>query len=149
MEYLDLKNLKKALEDFYNSEKYTSLSSEEQAILKARFEYAIQYIESPREPEEGKYRFSEEHCMREVSDSFSRALANPTKFLEETKDKKENSFVEYIEKVDGKKYDKESTELLYELYYHNDNISVGVHGTKLDSDYDMSPDRNVFFKKVL
>ena len=132
-----------AIASFFNSEQFANLSEDEKQQLSNIFEELKSSMESKKLP--GKFKLPDQFYLKLITsilDSFSNlnnGLINFSKKIDFYKKE-----LNYIKQNDNK-FDEKTAMLLWEIY-QRDDLSIGIHGTKLEDDFDISPENCDFFK---
>lgn len=134
-----------AISAFFNSNDFEMLSDEQKEELKYFFEELKQSMDSPKTPQ--KFKLPERFYLEVISSSLYRFRHfdqnnSERNFLEKIERCKSN--LNYIKNSDNR-FDGKIGNLLWDIY-QRDDLAIGVHGTRLQDDLDISVENCDFFK---
>lgn len=138
-----------ALQTLYASENFSLLNEEQKKEIELFFTRAKEQMNLPSD--QGKFKLPRRFYL----DVIKEAIYNFCQIdLEETRGGKLRSFEDTLKRAEGKlkftikadnRIDGEVGEMLWRIYQSPD-LSIGVHGTTLEDDFDITPDNCDFFK---
>ena len=141
-------NLYHVATDLYlNSNEFMQLNDEQKEQIKGFFTQLQSSMNSPEQP--GKFKIPNQFYLDVWKDAISSfSYINPedkrgTRTFDYTFERYSHQ-LEYVESSDNR-FDSEVGNLLWDIY-NRDDISIGVHGSILPDDMDISPDNCDFFK---
>lgn len=134
-----------AIKSFFNSEQSTKLTEQQKEELIGFFEEVKDKMKCNQVS--GKFKLPEQFYLKLISSilysfkSFSNN-GNTNEFSEKMKYYKRE--LDFIMKNDNR-FDEKTATFLWNIY-QRDDLSIGVHGTVLPDDFDISPENCDFFK---
>ena len=147
-ETYDEKLYELALKGFLESDKFKSFTSEEQKSIEGFFGNLKKFMKQEQIPTKFKLpaKFYLDVFKSEIS-SFSsinkEAKPNDYRSFNRTMERAVGS-LNYVKNNDNK-FDDKVASMLWDIY-KRDDLSIGIHGTKLDDNFDISPENCDFFK---
>ena len=136
-----------AIQEYLKSDKFESLNESQQEEVKKFFEQIKIDIDVPQQ--EGKFKLPKQFYLNIIKNALSELS-----FIKEYDPKYTQSFEKRMESCKGKlriveqsdnKFDYDTASLLWEIYNRED-LSIGIHGTELSEDFDISEENCDFFK---
>ena len=134
-----------ATSSFLNSEQFSKLPKDKKQQLSNIFEELKSSMESKKLP--GKFKLPDQFYLKLIA-----SILNSSSHLNNSSD-----LINFSEKIDfykkdlnyikqnDNKFDEKTATLLWEIY-QRDDLSIGIHGTKLEDNFDISPENCDFFK---
>ena len=147
-ETYDEKLYELALKGFLESDKFKSFTSEEQKSIEGFFGNLKKFMKQEQIPTKFKLpaKFYLDVFKSEIS-SFSsidkEAKPNDYRSFNRTMERAVGS-LNYVKNNDNK-FDDKVASMLWDIY-KRDDLSIGIHGTKLEENFDISPENCDFFK---